>query len=309
MLFKKLFAPLSKLKDGLKKTRDKFSRALRFVFSVGRKIDDDLLEELEELLISADLGVEVSSEIVDEVRKAYRMRDVNDPEEIMMFMRDKVADVMRDGERDIIFSQSGLSVILVVGVNGSGKTTTVAKLARMLKAQGYKVMLAACDTFRAAAADQLEIWATRVGVPIIRQNEGADPAAVAYEAVDEAISQKADVLIVDTAGRLHTKVNLMKELEKVARVISKKLPGAPHETLIVLDGTTGQNALQQARLFNNSIPVTGIVMTKLDGTAKGGIAVAIHKELSLPIKFIGIGEGMDDMHSFDPDSYAEALFS
>jgi fused signal recognition particle receptor len=308
MFFKKLFAPLNKLKEGLKKTRDKFSRALRFVFSVGRKIDDDLLEELEELLISADLGVEVSAYIVEEVRKAYRMRDVNDPDEIMNFMRTRVAEIMSDGNRDLLLADKGLSVILVVGVNGSGKTTTVAKLARMLKQQGNKVMLAACDTFRAAASDQIQIWADRVGVPIVRQTEGADPAAVAYEAVEAALAQKMDILIVDTAGRLHTKVNLMKELEKVARVITKKLPGAPHETLIVLDGTNGQNALQQATLFNAAIPMTGIVMTKLDGTAKGGIAVAIHKELSLPIKFIGIGEGMDDMHSFDPDSYAEALF-
>ncbi len=309
MFFKKLFAPLGKLKDGLKKTREKLSRAVRAVFSLGRKIDDDLLEELEEILIGADLGVETAAQIAQNVSKAYKMRDVGNPDEILAFIKAELVGILNDDQRDLVIEQDGLTVFLIVGVNGSGKTTTCAKLARMLKAQGLSVMMAACDTFRAAAADQLTIWAERVGVPIIRQNEGADPAAVAYEAVEAALAKKVDVLIVDTAGRLHTKTNLMRELEKVQRVISKKVPGAPHETLIVLDGTNGQNAISQARTFNQSIPLTGIVITKLDGTAKGGAAVAIRKELALPIKFIGIGEGMDDMHSFDPVSFADAIFS
>ena len=309
MFFKKIFAPLKKLQQGLKKTRDKFSQALKFVLSIGRKVDDELLEDLEEILLSADLGVEVASIIVEKMKAAYKMREIKDQEEIVSFLRKEIAEIMSGGDGDLNSSPKAPTVILIVGVNGSGKTTTVAKLTRMLKLQNKKVLLAACDTFRAAASEQLGIWAERLGVPIVKHHEGADPAAVAYDACEAALARGVDVLIIDTAGRLHTKSNLMKEMEKIERVVAKKIPGAPHETLIVLDGTTGQNALQQAIIFNRSIPITGIVITKLDGTAKGGIAVAIRKELEVPIKFIGIGEGMDDMHSFEPNSFAEAIFS
>ncbi len=309
MFFKKLFAPLEKLKQGLKKTRDSISKAFRFVLSVGRKIDDELLDELEEVLLSSDLGVEVSSHLVASLKAAYKMREINKTEEIIDFLKAEMVKIFGDEQRDLAEAKNGPTVILIVGVNGSGKTTTCAKLARMYKQQGSKVMLAACDTFRAAATEQLTIWAERVGVPIVKHQEGADPAAVAFDAVEAAVARSVDVLIIDTAGRLHTKTNLMKEMEKIARVITRKIPDAPHETLLVLDGTTGQNALQQARLFNSSIPLSGIVITKLDGTAKGGIAFAIRQELNVPVKFIGIGEGMDDMHSFDPASFVEAVFS
>ncbi len=309
MFFKKIFAPIEKLKSGLKKTREKLSGAFRFVLAIGRKIDDELLDELEELLISADLGVEVSMHLVERLKDAYRNREIKNQEEILDFLKDEMAALFDSGDADLATASEGPTVILVVGVNGSGKTTTVAKLAHMFKQQGRKVLLAACDTFRAAASEQLAIWAERVGVPVVKHQEGADPAAVAYDAAEAALARGVDVLIVDTAGRLHTRTNLMREMEKIARVLAKKIPGAPHETLLVLDGTTGQNALQQARLFNDSIPLTGLVITKLDGTAKGGIAFAIRKELGLPVKFIGIGEGMDDLHSFDARSFVEAVFN
>ncbi|MFA4986993.1 MAG: signal recognition particle-docking protein FtsY [Candidatus Brocadiia bacterium] len=309
MFFKKLLAPLEKLRQGLAKTRDKLSRALLSVLSIGRKIDDDLLDELEELLISADLGVEISAMLVERLKQAYKMREVGKPEEIVDFLKAEMISILDDPDRDVRMAEKGLTVILVVGVNGSGKTTTVAKMARMFTSQGQKVMLAACDTFRAAASEQLAIWGERVGCPVIRHEEGADPAAVAYDACEAALARGFDVLIVDTAGRLHTKTNLMKEMEKIARVVAKKVPGAPHETLLVLDGTTGQNALSQVRTFNSSIPLTGLAITKLDGTAKGGIALAIRSEIKVPLKFIGIGEQMDDMHPFEPRTFVEAIFS
>ncbi|MDZ7815426.1 MAG: signal recognition particle-docking protein FtsY [Planctomycetota bacterium] len=240
---------------------------------------------------------------------AYKMRDIRDQEEIMQFLQKEIARELHSNEPGIPEPDGAPVVLLIVGVNGSGKTTTVAKLARILKQNRKKVLLGACDTFRAAATEQLTIWSERVGVPIVRHQEGADPGAVAYDACEAAMARNADYLIIDTAGRLHTKSNLMKELEKIGRVIEKKMPGAKRETLIVLDGTTGMNALQQAKLFNKSIPLDGVIITKLDGTAKGGIAVAVRRELGVPIKFIGIGEGMDDMHPFDPEDFARALFS
>lgn len=297
----------SQLKAGLTKTRQNFVDKVEQVFTGRKKIDEELFEELEEVLIRSDVGVNTSFELVERLRKEVKLRKVFEPSELTQILQELIAELLGE-EVSLNFAQQGPSIILVVGVNGVGKTTTIGKLANQFKKDGKRVMMAAGDTFRAAAIDQLEIWGDRCGVEVIKQREGADPAAVAYDAVQAAKSRNMDVVIVDTAGRLHNKVNLMEELRKVKRVIEREIPGAPHEVLLVLDATTGQNALQQAKLFQEVAGVTGIVLTKLDGTAKGGVVLGIQGETRIPVKFIGIGEGMDDLRPFVPCDFAEALF-
>ncbi|KGK90509.1 signal peptide protein [Desulfosporosinus sp. HMP52] len=297
----------AKLKEGLTKTRQNFVEKVEEVFTGRKKIDEELYEELEEVLIRSDVGVNTSFELVERLRKEVRQRKISDPNELTAVLQELISELL--GEKSsITFAKQGPSIILVVGVNGVGKTTTIGKLANWLKQDGKRVLLAAGDTFRAAAIDQLEVWGERAGVEIIKQREGADPAAVAYDAVQAAKSRSVDVVIVDTAGRLHNKVNLMEELRKVKRVMEREIPGAPHEVLLVLDATTGQNALQQAKLFQEVAGVTGIVLTKLDGTAKGGVVLGIQGETRIPVKWIGIGEGMEDLRPFDPEDFAAALF-
>ncbi|MBI1852277.1 MAG: signal recognition particle-docking protein FtsY [Planctomycetes bacterium] len=301
---------LGKLRAGLQKTREKLSQSLKGLFAIGRKLDQDLIDELEEKLIAADMGPATATQIIDEVKAAYKARAFKDPNDVYVFLKDKIRALLGgpDAGGDIRFAATPPTVVLVVGVNGSGKTTSIAKLASILTKEKKKVLLAACDTFRAAAVEQLEIWSQRIGVEIIKAQTGADPAAVAFDAADAAVARKVDVLLVDTAGRLHTKENLMQELGKIQRVIKKKLPDAPHEVLLVLDATTGQNAIAQAKTFREVVDVTGLFLAKLDGTAKGGVVIGIRNEVGLPVKFVGVGETPDDVERFDPDAFAEALF-
>lgn len=298
-----------KFKHGLEKTRTSFSGKINELVARYRKIDEDFFEDLEEILIGADVGVSTVMELVDELKEEVRLRNLKDTEEIQPVISEKLASLLEKNDKDTALRlQEGLSVILVVGVNGVGKTTSIGKLAHYLKGQGKSVVLAAGDTFRAGAIDQLDVWGERVGVPVIKQQEGSDPAAVMYDAIAWARSRKADVLICDTAGRLQNKVNLMNELAKVKRVIEREVPGAPHEVLLVVDATTGQNALSQAKAFAASTDVSGLVLTKLDGTAKGGIVIAIRQELDLPVKFIGLGEQKDDLQPFDAEQFVYGLF-
>lgn len=297
----------AQLKQGLSKTRQNFVQKVEQIFTGRAKIDEDMYEELEEALIRSDVGVNTSIELVEQLRKEVKQRKLTDASELKVVLQELIVQLLGE-EKDLNFSDRGFTIILVVGVNGVGKTTTIGKLAYRLKKDGKKVILAAGDTFRAAAIDQLEVWSQRTGVELIKQKEGADPAAVAYDAIQAANSRKADVVIMDTAGRLHNKVNLMEELRKVKRVIEREVPGAPHEVLLVLDATTGQNALQQAKLFEEAAGVTGIVLTKLDGTAKGGVVLGIQGETQIPVKWIGIGEGIEDLRPFVPQDFAAALF-
>jgi len=304
-------AVTGKFKNGLTKTRASVATRVNQLVKRYRKIDEDFFEELEDILISADVGVATVTELVDRLKDEAKSRNIKDPEalretivEVLSGMLTKSAE-----ETQLRLNPDGLTVILVVGVNGVGKTTTIGKLAHRFKQEGKKVLLAAGDTFRAAAIDQLEVWGERAGVDVIKHQEGADPAAVIYDAVHAARSRGVDVLLCDTAGRLQNKVNLMKELEKVKRVIARELPGAPHEVLLVLDATTGQNALSQAKVFGEATDVTGIVLTKLDGTAKGGIVFAIRRELDLPVKFVTLGEGIEDIEPFNADAFVYGLFS
>ena len=297
----------AKLKAGLGKTRDSFNERIDSVFSVFKKIDEDLYEELEEALIMVDIGGRASAEIVDELRDIVKEKHIADGEEVKKELKAIIADILKSETPDLIIDTKP-TVILVIGVNGVGKTTTIGKLTSKLKSEGKKIVLAAADTFRAAAADQLQIWAERNDVPLIRHEEGADPAAVIFDAVNAAKSRGADVCICDTAGRLHNKKNLMEELHKIYRVIERELPDSRKETLLVLDATTGQNAINQAEEFNKVAKLSGIVLTKLDGTAKGGIIVTLCKNLHIPVKFIGVGEGIDDLQEFNPENFAAALF-
>lgn len=297
----------SKLKQGLQKTRQGFIGKIEQLIT-GRKIDEELFEELEELLITSDVGVRTALDLVEELREDARQQKLSSGDELRGLLKDKLRQFLGDSE-PLHVEAGRLNVILVVGVNGVGKTTTIAKLASRFKAEGRKVMLAAGDTFRAAAAEQLEIWGNRIGVPVLRHDEGADPAAVVYDALQSAKARDKDVLIVDTAGRLHTKSNLMNELEKIGRVVGRECPGAPHEVLLVIDATTGQNAVVQAEQFGQSVPLTGLVLTKMDGTAKGGIIFAIANQQQLPVKLIGVGEQLDDLRDFQPDEFVEALFA
>ncbi|HOJ80267.1 MAG TPA: signal recognition particle-docking protein FtsY [Clostridiales bacterium] len=298
----------SKLKEGLAKTRKGITEKIDQVLVSFGKVDEELFEELEEVLVSADLGVETAMKIMDDTREKVKERKITDPLKIKELIKETLVEILGEETQKLDIEPSP-AVIMVIGVNGVGKTTSIGKIAYALKNQGKKVMLAAADTFRAAAIDQLEIWADRVGVDIIRQQEGSDPAAVVYDAIQAAKARKADVLICDTAGRLHTKKNLMEELRKVSRIIDREMPGARRENLLVLDATTGQNAVSQARTFSEVTDISGIVLTKLDGTAKGGIVIAIRSELGLPVKLIGVGEQMDDLQPFNAKEFVEALFS
>ncbi len=296
-----------KLVSGLAKTRANFSSGLNSVFKGFSHIDDDFYEELEEILIMSDMGVSTTENILEALKERVHEEKIKEPEDCRRILMENIKAQM-DIPKDAYDYENGKCVILVVGVNGVGKTTSIGKLAYNYKTMGKKVVIAAADTFRAAAGEQLETWAKRAGVDIIGGQEGADPGSVVFDAVTAAKSRNADILLCDTAGRLHNKKNLMEELKKLYRIIGREYPDARIETFIVVDGTTGQNALIQAREFSQAAPVTGIVLTKLDGTAKGGIAVAIHSELSIPVKFIGVGESIEDLQRFDPDSFVEALF-
>ncbi|MCM3017267.1 fused signal recognition particle receptor [Priestia megaterium] len=301
-----------KFKDGLSKTRNSFSERVNDLVSRYRQVDEEFFEELEEILISADVGVATVLDLIDDLKSEVKRRNIKDPQDVQAVISEKLIDIYESGEEQIgelNMQQDDLTVILFVGVNGVGKTTTIGKIAHKFKQEGKKVVMAAGDTFRAGAIEQLEVWGERVGVDVIKQSAGSDPAAVMYDAVQSAKARKADVLLCDTAGRLQNKVNLMKELEKVKRVIEREIPGAPHEVLLVLDATTGQNALSQAKTFSEATNVTGIVLTKLDGTAKGGIVLAIRNELKLPVKFVGLGEKVDDLQPFDTEQYIYGLFA
>lgn len=317
--FKKLKASISskteavtnKFKEGLQKTTNAFSAKMEDLLSRYKKIDEQFYEELEEILISSDVGVSTVMDLIDELRMEAKQNKIEDASELQPILSEKIANLLQ-GEEDeakLKLNEEGLSIILFVGVNGVGKTTTIGKLANRLKQEGKTVLLAAGDTFRAGAIEQLEVWGERVGVDVIKQQAGSDPAAVIYDAVHAAKQRGVDVLLCDTAGRLQNKSNLMEELNKIYRVIGREVPGAPHEVLLVVDATTGQNALSQAKLFGDKTGVTGLVLTKLDGTAKGGIAVAIRHELNIPVKFVGLGEQLEDLQPFDSEQFVHALFS
>jgi fused signal recognition particle receptor len=299
---------LERLKAGIEKTRTGFVDRLEDVFAGQKEIDADLLDELEYTLITADIGVKTTQEILDEIRMRVDRKDVGDARQVKGLIREHLLEVLQANDRPMRKVAEPPAVILVVGVNGAGKTTTIGKLAQRFKLEGRSVLLAAADTFRAAAIEQLEVWATRTDTPIIRTKPGADPSAVVFDALQAAKARKSDYVIVDTAGRLHTKENLMAELEKMRRTTQKVVPDGPHEVLLVIDATTGQNGLEQARKFTESSGVTGIVLTKLDGTAKGGVVVAITRELGLPIRYVGVGEKVDDLLPFDPESYVNSIF-
>ncbi|ANS73954.1 signal recognition particle-docking protein FtsY [Paenibacillus yonginensis] len=297
-------------KEGLEKSRKGFVEKVAELVTRRKKIDEDFFEELEEILIGADVGVNTVMELIDDLRKEVKQRKIEEAAELQPILSEKIRELLRgDEDNSIRMNPDGITVILFVGVNGVGKTTTIGKLAHRYKQQGKKVLMAAGDTFRAGAIEQLEVWGQRVGVDVIKQQAGSDPAAVMFDAVQAAKQRGADILLCDTAGRLQNKTNLMEELNKIYRVIQREIPGAPHEVLMVLDATTGQNALSQAKLFGEKSGVTGLVLTKLDGTAKGGIVVAIRQELSLPVKFVGLGEKMDDLQEFDSEQFVHGLFS
>ncbi|WP_233519490.1 signal recognition particle-docking protein FtsY [Mitsuokella sp. AF21-1AC] len=299
-----------KLKKGLNKTRENLTNKIEKIIIGYADIDDDLLDELEETLIMADVGVQTTDKLMTAVRKGIKKKEINTPEDLKPFLQKQIVEILTKGEEmdTTRVAENGPTVLLVIGVNGAGKTTTIGKLAAYYKGQGKSVLLAAADTFRAAAIDQLEVWGERTGVPVIKHEEGSDPAAVAFDAVKAAVARNVDILIIDTAGRLQTKSNLMQELEKINRVIGREIPGAPHETLLVLDATTGQNAISQAELFTKAAPITGVVLTKLDGTAKGGVVIGIKSQLQMPVKWIGVGEGVEDLRPFNAEDFAKALF-
>jgi fused signal recognition particle receptor len=297
-----------RLKAGLKKTTDGLVGRVDALILGKKEIDADTLEELEEILITSDIGVKTTVELIRSLEQRLSRNELKDGAALRGALKEELLGRLLAHHQPLQCTSASPFTILVIGVNGVGKTTTIGKLAAKFAAEGKKVLLAAGDTFRAAAAEQLEIWGERAGVAVIRHLEGADPSAVAFDACKAAVSREVDILIIDTAGRLHTKVNLMEEMKKIHRVIGREIPGAPHETLLVLDGATGQNALSQARLFKESAGVTGIALTKLDGTAKGGIVVAVSHEFGLPVRYIGVGEGVDDLREFDPGEFVDALF-
>lgn len=296
----------SRLKDGLLKTRKNITEKINDVLSSFKSVDEELFEELEEILITSDVGVTTTLKILENLRKSVKEKNVKDPAEVKELLKQEILGIMGDsGEK---LDEKTPAVILVIGVNGVGKTTSIGKIAAKMKKSGKKVIIAAADTFRAAAIDQLEIWGRRVGVDVVKHQEGADPAAVIYDAINSAKSKKADILICDTAGRLHNKKNLMEELKKISRVIEREFPEAHRETLLVLDATTGQNAISQAKLFKEAADISGLVLTKLDGTAKGGIIIAIKSELDIPVKLIGVGEKVNDLQEFSAPDFVNALF-
>jgi len=297
-----------KLKAGLAKTRSFFTKNIDDIFLGERVIDQKLFDELEETLITADVGPVFTYELIDKMKAQVKRKELSNPELLKKVLQDSITETLKKTEAPLSIPKNGLYTIMVVGVNGTGKTTTIGKLARNLKSDGLSVMLVAADTFRAAAIEQLEVWGQRAEAPLIKQKTGSDPSAVVFDAIVAAKSRQADVIIIDTAGRLHTKANLMEELKKMKRIMGRELPGAPHEILLVLDATTGQNAIAQAKMFNNEIGVSGIILTKLDGTSKGGVIIGIAGELGIPIRYIGIGEGMDDLKTFKSEEFVGALF-
>ncbi len=304
-----MFKAFDKLKQSLTKTKDSLVGKIAKVVS-RRKIDDELLEEIEEILIEADVGVQATTRLIDSVKEKARRRRLTDGDDVIALLKEEIAEILSGQREPLELDKSNGPVVwMIVGVNGVGKTTTIGKLATTFSAEGHKVMIAACDTFRAAAIDQIEIWAQRSNVDIVRSQHGSDPASVAFDAARAAESRGADIMLVDTAGRLHTKTNLMEELKKIKRVVAKALPGASIYTKLIIDGSTGQNALSQVQIFTEAVGCDGIIVTKLDGTAKGGVMIAVAEELKVPVDFIGIGEGIDDLHRFDPKAFAEALFS
>jgi len=301
-----------KFKEGLTKTRDSFTGRVNELVSRYRKVDEEFFEELEEILIQADVGFDTVMTLIEELKREVQRQNIQNPNEVQSVISEKLVAIYEGGNHSsssLNIQENSLTVILFVGVNGVGKTTTIGKLGYQFKKEGKKVLMAAGDTFRAGAIEQLEVWGERVEVEVIKQAAGSDPAAVMFDAIQAAKSRNADILLCDTAGRLQNKVNLMKELEKVKRVIEREIPGAPHEVLLVLDATTGQNAMIQAKTFKEVTDVTGIVLTKLDGTAKGGIVLAIRNELNIPVKFVGLGEKMDDLQTFNAEQYVYGLFA
>ena len=297
-----------RLRLRLKGTREKFVHRIDRLVLGKKIIDEDLLDELEEILITSDLGVRTTGMLLRKVAEKVKRKELSDPARLREQIRDEIRSVLSVEAPPLDYSAHKPFAVMIVGVNGTGKTTTTGKLAHQLKQAGFKPMLAACDTFRAAAVEQLSIWGERIGVPVVKQKSGSDPSAVAFDALDAAVSRDIDVVLLDTAGRMHTKVNLMEELKKIHRVMGRKMPGAPHEVFLVLDASTGQNALSQARLFKEGIGLTGLILTKLDGTAKGGIIAAICDELQVPVRYIGIGESIEDLRPFDAEEFTNALF-
>jgi fused signal recognition particle receptor len=302
-------ALFDRFKKGLAKTRDKLVGGLRGVLPFGRKIDDTLLEELADAMLVGDMGPRAVMSLQDEVRDAWKAGQISEAQEILPFLKERIANTWSEGDRQLRRAPSGPTVIFVVGVNGSGKTTSVAKLAGYLARQGHAVLLGACDTFRAGAIDQLTIWAERCGVSIVKHQPGSDPGAVAFDACEAGVARGVEFILLDTAGRLHTQEHLMRELGKLRRVVKKHIPDAPHEVLLVLDATIGQNALQQAKIFSEVVDVTGLFLAKLDGSAKGGIVVGIRDQFDIPVKFVGLGETVDDIEPFDPKTFVEAMFA
>ena len=298
-----------RFKQGLSRTREKLATGMRAVIRVGRSIDQDTLTRLEETMLASDFGPATTTKLIDVVRGGWKSGVIVEEQQVTEYLRSHVSALWPPEERQIRYADTGPTVILVTGINGSGKTTSVAKLAYYFTKNGKKVILGACDTFRAAAVEQLSVWSERIGVQIVKHDQGADPGAVAYDACEAAVARKADILLIDTAGRLHTQDNLMRELGKIQKVVERKIPGAPHEVLLVLDATIGQNALNQARQFSQHVSVTGIVLAKLDGSARGGVVVGIRDQLSVPVKFVGLGETPADIEPFDPAVFVEALFT
>ena len=298
-----------RLKSGLEKTRKSFAEKIEQVIKGYADIDEEFLDDIEMALLTSDVGVTVTSRLMQDIRTGLKAKEINQPDDLRPFLAQRISSMLNEGTAAMQLPEKSVGVILVVGVNGVGKTTTIGKLGHFYAAQGKKVLLAAADTFRAAAIDQLEIWGQRTGCEVIKHAEGSDPAAVAFDALQAAKARDLDIVIIDTAGRLHNKGKLMEELRKIYRIIGREVEGAPHETLLVLDATTGQNALNQARVFGEVSDVTGVALTKLDGTAKGGVIVAVKSELGVPVKWIGVGEGMDDLRPFDAEEFAQALFA
>ena len=302
----------SKMAQGLDKTRRQFVSRVSNLFSSSNKIDEDFWDELENILLTADVGLTASTNILDKLKKVQKSKKISQPAELLTELKSILGEILHQHKGEtcgLALTAGQLKVVMMVGVNGVGKTTTAAKLAAKFKAEGHKVILAAADTFRAAAIDQLQSWAAKIGVDIVSHQEGSDPSAVVFDAIKAAQARNCDLVIIDTAGRLHNKVNLMEELGKIKRVCDKACPGAPHETWLVVDATTGQNALEQAKVFNRAAELTGVVMCKLDGTGKGGVVIAVGEEFNLPVRYIGVGEAADDLREFDPDLFLEALFA
>lgn len=298
-----------RFKAGLAKTREKITAGFRSVLRIGRKIDQETITRLEDTMLAADFGPRMTAHLVDIVTAGWKKGEVSEEQEVRDYLKKHLIALWPEADRRICVADTGPTVVLVAGINGSGKTTSVAKLAHYFRSQGKKVLLGACDTFRAAAVEQLSIWAQRIEVPIVKHAQGADPGAVAYDACEAALARQTDILLLDTAGRLHTQDHLMRELGKIRKVVERRIPGAPHEVLIVLDATIGQNAINQAKQFSDHVAVSGIFLAKLDGSAKGGVVVAIRDQLNVPVKFVGLGEKIDDVEAFDPATFVEALFA